>query len=128
MATNNSRKSKRGTSVSQARKTGLLNNPTFKARAEKVIFEIIEELDNLPVCPETGAALRGSAKGIIDEHLDMHHWLTRDMILSKRNGLQKPGLQKLLCIPDVRKRKKLLSKTCTSFQTRVERKGALPSL
>ena len=80
---------RRGTSVSKARKTGLLNNPAVKACADKVILAIIEELDNLPIDPKTGTAYRGSAKKIIDEYLEMHHWLTRFMILSKRKQMRR---------------------------------------
>ena len=74
-----------GTFVSQARKDGLLNNPVFKARADKIIFEIMKELDDLPINPETGSIYRGSAKKVLDEYLVLHYWLTRDMIHSKRN-------------------------------------------
>ena len=74
-----------GTFVSQFRKDGLLHNPVFKARADKIIFEIMKELDDLPINPETGSIYRGSAKKVLDKCLVLNYWLTRDMIHSKRN-------------------------------------------
>ena len=74
--------------MSQAKKKGLLGKPEFKARADKIITNIINEIDDLPINPETGKIYRGSAKVIIDECLEMHHWLSRDMIVSRRRRIQ----------------------------------------
>jgi len=82
-----------GNLVSQASKDGHLDNSVFKARTDKIIFEIVKELDNLPINPETGSIYRGSAKKIIDQCIVLSPWLTRDMIHSKRNRM-KQALQK----------------------------------
>ena len=73
--------------VSQGKKKRATRTPEYKARADKIVIEIINEIDNLPINPITGKAFRGAAKVIIDQCLEMHHWLTRDMIMSRRKRM-----------------------------------------
>ena len=61
----------------------------LKARKDKVIDEVLEEIDKLPIDPKTGVLFRGSMLKVINEYKALNHWLSRDMITSKRKRQKK---------------------------------------
>ena len=61
----------------------------MKARKDKVIDEVLEEIDKLPIDPKTGVLFRGSMLKVINEYKALNHWLSRDMITSKRKRQKK---------------------------------------
>ena len=61
----------------------------LKARKGKVIDEVLEEIDKLPIDPRSGVLFRGSMLKVINEYKALYHWLSRDMITSKRKREKK---------------------------------------
>ena len=61
----------------------------LKARKDKVIDEVLEEIDKLPINLKTGVLFRGSMLKVINEYKALNHWLSRDMITSKRKRQKK---------------------------------------
>ena len=61
----------------------------LKARKDKVIDNVLEEINKLPNDPKTGVLFRGSMLKVIKEYQALNHWLSRDMITSKRKRQKK---------------------------------------
>ena len=61
----------------------------LKARKNKVINEVLEEIDKLPTDPKTGVLFRESMLRVINKYKALNHWLSRDMIISKHKRQKK---------------------------------------
>ena len=60
-----------------------------RARKDRIIDDCLNEIDRLPIQPETNKIYRNSGKKIVDAYLKINHWLTKDMIKSKRKRRKK---------------------------------------
>ena len=61
----------------------------MKARKDRVIAEVLEEIDKLQINPKTGVLFRGSILRVINKYKALNHWLSRDMITSKQKRQKK---------------------------------------
>jgi len=60
-----------------------------RARKDRIIDDCLIEIDRLPINPETNKIYRNSGKKTVDAYLEINHWLTEDMIKSKRKRRKK---------------------------------------
>jgi len=58
-------------------------------RKKDIIDRCLAEIEALPVNPACNRVYRGSSQKIIEEYLELNHWLTKDMIWSKRKRRRK---------------------------------------